>query len=125
MRHGVKKIKFKKGQDATGTTTRKLIIGFIISGKIITTLNRAKVVKSEVERLAEKAKERTESNMNYMLYKLGPHRVINTLFEDVGPTLKGKAGGYIRLAKMGARDSDGAAMASVEWTYPIVKKTKI
>lgn len=121
MRHGVKKIKFKKGQDATTTTTKKLIVGFILSGRVLTTVKRAKVIKSEVERMAEKSKEKTEANRNYMLRRLGPHRVIKTMFEDVGPALKGKSGGYIKLNRVGYRDSDGAQMAKVSWVYPVVK----
>ena len=72
----------------------------------------------------EKSKTKTEANKNYLLKHLANDEVINTLFNQIGPALKDKIGGYVRLIKLGQRDSDGAPMAKLEWAYPLVLDKK-
>ena len=122
MRHRVKKITFKKGKDASLMMTRKLVTGFIMRGKVETTLKRAKVIQQEVERLAEKSKKDTEASRNFMAKKLGNNKISAILFKDVAPVIKEKKGGYIKIRKTGYRESDGSQLAVVEWVYPIIKE---
>lgn len=126
MRHKVKHIKFKFGQDSNQMLIRKLLVSFLKRSKIEITLAKAKILKSVVEKIVEKAKTKTEANKNYLLKKLAQDEVIDMLFNQIGPALKDKVGGYVRIIKIGQRDSDGASMARLEWVYPIVldKKAK-
>ena len=39
---------------------------------------------------------------------------LQKLFEDIAPRLKGRAGGYTRVLKLGQREGDGANMALLE-----------
>lgn len=120
MRHGVKKIKFNFGIDANQMMMRQLASNFLLKGKISTTLKRAKILKSYLEQLIEKSKIRTEANKNYLLAKLEKKELIDMLFDQVGPVIKDVEGGYIRVVRLGDRDSDGARTAKVEWVYPVV-----
>ncbi|OGK25084.1 50S ribosomal protein L17 [Candidatus Roizmanbacteria bacterium RIFCSPLOWO2_01_FULL_37_13] len=120
MRHGVKKIKFRSGRDANKMLMRKLAVNFIRNAKIETTLSKAKVLKSVVEKLVEKAKVENEANKNYLLKNFTDKKIVAMIFKDVGQTLKDKVGGYVRIVKLGARHSDGTAMARLEWVYPVV-----
>jgi len=127
MRHQVKKIKFSLGRDANRMLMRKLASNFFKNNKIETTLEKAKSLKSYLENLIGKAKENNEANKNHLLKYLGNIEVVEMMFKDIGPKLKDKMGGYIRIIKLGARFSDGAEVARLEWTLPIVveKKTEI
>ncbi len=120
MRHRIKKTKFKWGQDANKMLLRKLLINFFTRGKVETTLPKAKVLKSLIEKMANKAKEKTESNKNYLLKNIGRPEMVRMLFDQVGPVLKEKTGGYVRIIRLGQRISDGAEMARIEWVYPVV-----
>ncbi|MCX7880929.1 MAG: 50S ribosomal protein L17 [Patescibacteria group bacterium] len=100
---------------------KKLAFNFLTKGKLTTTLAKAKVLKSYLEKLLEKTKELTGANKNFLLKKIIPKkRLINALFTQVGPAIKEKKGGYLRLIKLGRRMGDGAEMARIEWTVPIV-----
>ncbi len=120
MRHRIKKIKFRSGRDANNMLARKLAKNFLINAKITTTLKKAIVLKSIVERLVEKAKVETEANKNYLLRKLEDRRLVVRIFKEVGTSLKDKVGGYVRVVRLGARSSDGSEMARLEWTRPVI-----
>jgi len=121
MRHRVKKIKFKGGYDATRSLIKKLAYNFLTRGKIKTTLAKAKALKSTIEKLVEKMKEDNEKNRNFFLsYFGGKRKLLPLFFNLIGPVFKDIQGGYVRILKLGQRDSDGAQEALVEWTKPIV-----
>jgi len=121
MRHRVKKIKFKGGYDATRALVKKLAYNFLTRGKIKTTLKKAKVLKSTLEKLVEKMKEENEKNKMFFLSYFGQKRKLLPLFfKVIGPVFKEIKGGYVRIVKLGQRDSDGANQALVEWTKPVV-----
>lgn len=122
MRHGVKKIKFSDGIDANRALVRKLAVNFLLKGKLTTTLFKAKTMKPVIERLVEKMKVKTESNVNYLKQKLDSRAVITMAYKDISPVIAKISGGYVRVIKLGKRGSDGAEMGRIEWAYPIVKQ---
>lgn len=120
MRHGVNKIKFKSGRDANRMLMRKLLVNFITRGKITTTIKKVKLLKSDVDRIVEKAKNNNEANKNRMLRMLGSGQLLPNIFKEVGQPLKDKIGGYTRIVRLGVRETDGSQTARLEWAYPIV-----
>jgi len=122
MRHGVKKIKFSNGVDANRALVRKLAINFFLRGKLSTTLPKAKAIKPVLERLIEKMKVKTEANVNYLRQKLDNRQVIEMAYKDISPVVAKINGGYVRIVKLGQRESDGAETARIEWVYPIIKQ---
>lgn len=125
MRHRVKKIKFSNGIDANRALVRKLAVNFFLRGKLSTTLSRAKAIKPVIEKLVEKMKVKTESNLNYLKQKLDNKEVLEIAYRDISPVVAKINGGYIRVIKLGQRESDGAETARIEWVYPIIKQNKI
>ncbi len=124
MRHRVKKIRFGGGRDANRMLVRKLLVNFFTRGKLETTLSRAKAIRPTVERIVEKSKEKTEANKNCLLKTLDQKKVVNILFDQIGPVFKDKHGGYVRVVKLGQRSSDGGERARIEWTQPVVLESK-
>jgi len=122
MRHGYSKIKFKDGQDADQMLVRKLATNFLMVGKLKTTIKKAKVLKTVLEKLIEKMKIKNEANKNYLLKILGDRELVERSFVDFGASFTKINGGYVRIVKIGVRDSDGSEMVVVEWAYPITNK---
>jgi len=124
MRHGVKKIRFSPGKDAKDMMRTKLVVNFIKRGKLVTTIKRARALKQEIEKLVKKAKKNTQANRNSLLNKVGSWTITETLFNEVGPALQAQSGGYVRVTKLGMRESDGAEIGRVEWAYPVITTEK-
>lgn len=124
MRHRVKKIKFKDGRDANRALVRKLAVNFFLKGKLTTTLSKAKAMKPIIERLIEKMKVKNEANLNYLKQKLNNDEVIEIAYNDISPVIEKINGGFIRIIKLGQRDSDGAEEGRIDWAYPIVLKSE-
>jgi len=125
MRHRVKKIKFSDGYDSSRALVRKLTVNFFLKGKLTTTLTKAKTIKPVLERLIEKMKVKTESNVNYLKQKLDNKKVLEIAYKDISPVIAKINGGYVRVVKLGKRGSDGAEVGRIEWVYPIIKQSKI
>ena len=119
-----KKIKFNDGRDANKMLAMKLAVNFIAQGTITTTEAKAKVLKSIIEKITEKAKVENEANKNYLLKKLHSVTIVRLLFAQIGPVFKGKTGGHVRVVKLHCRANDGAEMARLEWTLPVVLAKK-
>ena len=122
MRHRVKKIKFSDGVDANQALVRKLAINFFLQGKLTTTLSKAKAIKPVIERLIEKMKVKTEANVNYLKHILDSKEVLVVAYRDISPVIAKINGGYIRIIKLGQRESDGAEVGRIEWVYPVIKQ---
>jgi len=125
MRHGVKKIKFANGVDANRALVRKLAVNFFLKGKLTTTLPKAKAIKSVIERLVEKMKIKSEANVNYLKQKLDSKEVLEIAYRDISPVISKINGGYVRIIKLGKRESDAAEVGRIEWAYPIIKQKTI
>lgn len=119
MKHSINKIKLNSGKDANQMLIRKLAFNFLTSGYMVTTETKAKILRTFIERIVTKSKESSEANKNSLL-RYFPVKVINVLFEQVGPTLKDKMGGYTTTSKLVARQSDGALMVKIQWAHPVV-----
>lgn len=120
MKHAINKLKLKSGKDANEMLVRKLAFNFLSTGYMVTTEKKAKILKTFMERVVNKSKEQNEANKNTLLRYFPQKKVISALFEQVGPTLKERAGGYTKIAKLAARDSDGALMVKIQWAHPVV-----
>ncbi len=124
MRHKVKKIKISKGRDHNRSMVRKLILNFLAHGRIETTLKRAKILKSEIDKIVFKAIKGTESSRNMILRKVADPVWVRFLQETVAPVFQNRTGGYVRIKKIGFRKGDNSLIARVEWVEPVVVNKK-
>lgn len=119
MKHGVKKVKFSKGQDAHQALVRKLLVNFLETGHLSTTLSKAKVLKSRLDRLTYKATRGTASDRNVLLKQFGNTAVVSYMLEVVGPEFSDQVSGYTKLYRLGPRQGDNAEIARLEWVKSV------
>ena len=131
MRHHRKTIKLGRSQAHRDALLANLAVSLIEHNRIKTTLAKAKAVRPFVEKLVTKAKKNTLHTRRMALADLTHNeKAVRTLFSEVGPRCAAREGGYTRIVKLGARLSDSAPMAFIEWvdgppvTEPAVAEPK-
>ena len=117
MRHHNTKRKFGRVKKQKTALMSSLALNLIIREKIKTTEPKAKELRPYIEKLVTRAKRGDVATRRLIIAKLANRsREVKKLFEVIAPRYTGKAGGYTRIIKMGARKSDGAKMAVIEFT---------
>jgi large subunit ribosomal protein L17 len=86
-----------------------------------TTKVKAKAAQSFVESVITKAKTDTPASKRHVFALIRDKALIDTLFNDIAPRFKERAGGYTRVIPLYPRRGDGSAMAILEL---VVKKPK-
>jgi ribosomal protein L17 len=88
----------------------------IIREKIKTTEPKAKELRPFIEKLITRAKKGDMTTRRLIRAKLSSRgQEIKKLFDVLAPKYIDKKGGYTRVLKLGARKSDGAKMAIIEF----------
>jgi large subunit ribosomal protein L17 len=83
-------------------------------GKITTTETKAKRLRPLAERLVTFAKRGDLHARRRVLTVIRDREVVGTLFDEIGPRLATRPGGYTRIVKAGVRKGDAAPMAIIE-----------
>ncbi|MDE2071694.1 MAG: 50S ribosomal protein L17 [Patescibacteria group bacterium] len=114
MRHhdNVKKLRRERGPRKA--FMRSLARNLLVRGKMQTTLARAKAVRPMVEKLVTKGKNPTLQNRRALIAALGDTRSASRVISKAAD-YKSRAGGYLRIVKLGARKGDAAQMALIEF----------
>ncbi|MFT6346311.1 MAG: large subunit ribosomal protein L17 [Myxococcota bacterium] len=81
---------------------------------IKTTLPKAKDLRPFVEKIITLAKVDSLANRRRAISILRDKELVGKLFDDIGPRLKERNGGYTRIMKFGFRTGDKAPMAIIE-----------
>lgn len=124
MRHRVKKIKIKKGQDATQSTLKKLLYNFLINNRLETTVKKAKIIKSLLDRLVNRAKLNTQAAINILKKYLPDKKIREKLINIVQEYFNDRISGFTRVVKTNYRLNDGSPLARLEWVKPVVDVEK-
>ena len=116
MRHQRKTVKLGRTQGHRDALLSNLAVSLIEHGRIKTTVAKAKAVRPLVEKLVTKAKTGTLHSRRMALADLRHNTgAVSKLFTEIGPLNAERKGGYTRIVKIGARKSDSAEMAFIEW----------
>ncbi len=116
MRHGNNKRKFGREKNQRNALMISLALNLIIREKIKTTEPKARELRPFIEKLVTRAKKDTLANRRVVLSKtLNRDKEVKKLFEKIAPKYVDINGGYTRVLKLGARKSDGAKMAIIEF----------
>lgn len=116
MRHLKKGKKFNRLRGPRIAFMRNLANDLIRAGKIETTEVRAKAIRPQVERLVTFAKKQTLASRRVIVSRVHNMKIADKLYHDLGPRYANRAGGYLRITKLGAsRKRDGVRMARIEF----------
>jgi large subunit ribosomal protein L17 len=114
MRHGDKIKNLSRTASHRKALLSNLASQLITHKKIVTTLAKAKALRTYVEPLITKAKENTTHQRRVVFSYLQDKEAITELFGTVATKIAGRPGGYTRIIKLGARVGDNAETAMIE-----------
>ena len=83
--------------------------------RITTTLPKAKDLRPLAEKMITLGKRGGLHARRLALRTLPEPAAVKRLFDDIAPRFKERAGGYLRILKLGRRPGDGAEMAILEF----------
>ncbi len=116
MRHHNSKRKFGREKNERKALLNSLALNLIVREKIKTTEPKAKELKPFIEKLVTRAKKGDLATRRVVISKLSNRsKEVKKLFDVIAPKYADKKGGYTRVLKLGARKSDGAKMAIIEF----------
>ena len=116
MRHHSNKRKFGRVRKVRVALLNSLALNLIVRGKIRTTEPKAKELRPFIEKLVTRAKSGNTATRRLVISKIGNRcPEVKKLFEIIAPKYADRKGGYTRVLKLGARKSDGAKMAIIEF----------
>ena len=106
--------KLGRPTDQRKAMLRNLTTSFLRTGKIETTVTRAKETQRMAEKMITLAKRGDLHARRQVLAYVYDETVVKNLFEEIAPKYAERNGGYTRVLKMGPRRGDGAEIALLE-----------
>jgi large subunit ribosomal protein L17 len=111
-KHGYRKL----GVDSSHRKAllKNLAIALIESGKIETTLPKAKELRSYIEKLITKSRNANANTHRVVFAALQNKEATKKIIAEVAPKYEGRNGGYTRITKTRLRRGDASQMAYIE-----------
>ena len=106
--------KLGRPTDQRKAMLRNLVTSFLRTGRIETTVTRAKETQRMSEKMITLSKRGDLHARRQVLAVVYDETVVKNLFEEIGPKYADRNGGYTRVLKMGPRRGDGAEIALLE-----------
>lgn len=101
---------------------RGLIKSLIEKGEIETTVSKAKAIKSQAEKMINKAKRGNLNDKRIIFKEIGDQTLVNKLVEEIAPLFKQKNGGYLKIVRTNLRQGDSTQMAKLMFTEELKEK---
>jgi large subunit ribosomal protein L17 len=119
MRHGDKINNLGRKKAHREALLANLASQLIVHKRIVTTLAKAKALRTYIEPLVTKtkkgeSKEQIMHQHRVVFSYLNDKAAVKELFTVVGPKVTGRPGGYTRIIKLGIRPGDNAEVAMIE-----------
>ena len=114
MRHGDKIKNLGRTQAHRSALMSNMAAQLITHKRIVTTLAKAKALRTYVEPLITKAKDNTTHQRRIVFSYLQDKEAVAELFSTIAEKVGGRPGGYTRVIKLGARHGDNAETAMIE-----------
>src|SRR4029079_19735151 len=91
------------------------LTSLVIHERIVTTLPKAKELRPIAEKLVTRGKAGSVAERREVGRLLQNRDHIKKLFDEIGPRFADRAGGYLRIVKLGPRQGDGAETAALQF----------
>jgi large subunit ribosomal protein L17 len=115
MRHRKKTVKLGRSQAHRDSLLANQVCSLIEHRRIKTTLAKAKATKPLAEKMLTLGKKGDLHARRIAISYLKHKDIVKKLFTEIAPASADRKGGYTRIVKLGARQSDSAPMAYLEW----------
>src|SRR3954466_697193 len=115
MRHQKKTLKLGRTAEHRKALLANQVCSLIEHQRIKTTLAKAKAVRPLAEKMVTLGKRGSLHARRTALAVLRQKKAVKKLFDDIAPRSADRKGGYTRIIKLGARKSDSAKVAFIEW----------
>jgi large subunit ribosomal protein L17 len=127
MRHRKKTVKLGRSQAHRDSLLANQVCSLIEHHRIKTTLAKAKATKPLAERMLTLGKQGDLHSRRVAISYLKHKDIVKKLFTEIAPAAADRKGGYTRIVKLGARLSDSAPMAYLEWVdyAPVAKEEAV
>lgn len=106
--------KLNRPTDQRKAMLRNLVTSFLETGRIETTLTRAKETQSMAEKMITLGKANTLHSRRQVLEFITKEDVVTKVFAEMAPKYADRNGGYTRIMQLGPRRGDSAPMAVLE-----------
>lgn len=114
MRHGDKINNLSRTASHRRALLSNMAAQLITHKRIVTTLAKAKALRTYVEPLITKGKENTTHQRRVVFSYLQDKEAVTELFSTIAEKIGGRPGGYTRIIKLGIRQGDNAETAMIE-----------
>lgn len=114
MRHKVAGTRLSRSTGARKALFKNLLTDLFRNERIETTEVKAKVIRSQAEKMITMARRGDLSSRRRVYSQLNSTEVAKKLFEEIAKEYQGRKGGYTRIYKLGPRKGDAAPMALIE-----------
>lgn len=115
MNHRNKTVKLTRTASHRRSLLANMACSLIEHGSIRTTLGKAKALRPVAEKMVTLGKRGDLHARRQAVAFLRQKDMVKKLFEEVAPASKDRPGGYCRITKLGARMTDAAPMAIIEF----------
>jgi large subunit ribosomal protein L17 len=114
MRHGDKINNLGRTASHRRALLSNMACELIAHKRIVTTLAKAKALRTYIEPLITKGKENTTHQRRIVFSYLQDKEAVAELFGGIAEKIGGRPGGYTRVIKLGIRHGDNAETALIE-----------
>lgn len=123
MRHRKEGRKFGRESDHRRSLLHNLVKSLIKHERIVTTVSKAKEMRSLAERIITYGKADDLHHRRLAFNVLQDKDLVKKVFDEIAPRYKTREGGYTRVLKKGYRRGDCAPTAIIEFVEgELVKK---
>ena len=114
MRHRKKIAKLGRKPEARRRMLRNLVTSLIMEERITTSLARAKAARSAAEKIITKGRKDSVHARRHVAKYVYGSKVVQKVFNELGPRYADRNGGYTRILKLGPRRGDAAEACILE-----------